>query len=342
MPYQDLNIKQKVKVGEKYGQIVECGDKYKVKFDDGSFGFYDGNEVTPIVLDTESKGYKRFMRMKSEAQLKQDEVFMQPTAQGTDPLAQPINSEGVGIGENHSVLGKEASVDRFTMKNGEIEMAKKKVIDEEIEAPEESEEEEEKKKMKKEEEEKPEDEVEKESSEEEQEDDKDDKEEVEKDEDEDEDEEEKKKKLKKGEESGENPEEDTASATDDNSTITPNLSVPSQSQDVFVPPSDVDGKREQETPMGKSVNPDLMKSPLFVSLSSQIDGIRDAVSKKVDALEKSVNDRLNNVLKDMAKVEKFYKQSFYKAIDENVAPEGIQQLPLSKQIEAGKIRFRNK
>ena len=276
---------------------------------------------------------KQTVTVEKEYKYNHDEIFMQPTATSTDPLAQ-----------SEKVLGEETNIDRFSVINktnkGELEMAKKKVIDEEIEAPEDSEEE---KKLKKEEEEKPDkEELEKESEDDKEELDKENEEEETAEDEDSEEDKKKKKKLKKEEGDGESPEDDTESATDANSTITPNLSVPSQGQDVFVPPSDVNVSREQETPMGKSVNPDLMKSPLFVSLSSQIDGIRDAVGKKVDALEKSVNDRLNNVLKDMAKIEKFYKQSFYKAIDENVAPESTINVPISKQIEEGKIRFRNK
>jgi len=159
--------------------------------------------------------------------------------------------------------------------------------------------------------------------------------------DEEDDDKKKKKKAKKAA-GAESPSEDAASATDDNSTLSPGASVPSTPQDVFVPQSGISVAREQSTPMGKSVEPDLLKSPLFVNLSKQLDGIREAVSNKITALEKSVNDRLNNVLKDMDKIEKFYKQSFYKAIDENVAPESVQRQSISKQIADGEVRYRQK
>ena len=149
--------------------------------------------------------------------------------------------------------------------------------------------------------------------------------------------------VEKEEGAGESPEEDAAAgANEADNTITPGANTPSQAQNVFVPPSDVNVDREQDTPMDKSVNPDLLKSPLFMSLSKQMDGIREAVSKKITALEKSVNDRLNNVMKDMGKIEKFYKQGFYKAINENTGPETVKQQTISKQITDGEVRYRNK
>ena len=136
MPYQNLRIKQKVKVGEKYGVIMECGDKYKVKFDDGDFGFYAGTEVTPIVLESETKGNKKYNRMKAESEKLPGESFMQPTATGTDPLAQPVNDTGSGVGEPQNVLGKEVAIDKISRvfkyqeTNGGNQMAKKKVLEE--------------------------------------------------------------------------------------------------------------------------------------------------------------------------------------------------------------------
>jgi len=267
---------------------------------------------------------KKYDKMKKEGELQANNSLMEPQPMEADPLSQPERDTGRGIGEK-----KKKSRKMFKeMTEGGFKMEKKKVIDEEVEKQEDKEE------------------VEKEPAEEEAEKKKEvSEDEVEKSEDsdeEEEDEEEKKKKAMKGESGGDNPEEDTSDATTPVNTITPEMSVPSAPQDVFVPPSSIDVAREQVTPMGKSVNPDLMKSPLYKSLSVQIDGIREAVSKKVDALEKSVNDRLNNVLKDMDKIETFYKQSFYKAIDDGVGPEGIQSQSISKQIEAGKVRFRNK
>jgi hypothetical protein len=166
-------------------------------------------------------------------------------------------------------------------------------------------------------------------------------EEMEDDSEEEDSEEEKKKKKKKAKKDvgGESPSEEASASNSGENTMSPGADVPSKPQDVFVPQSSVNVAREQMTPMGKSVEPDLLKSPLFVNLSSQIEGIRDAVSKKVEALEKSVNDRLTNVQKDMAKIEKFYGQSFYKAINENVAPESTQAQGIAKQLADGKIRF---
>jgi hypothetical protein len=161
------------------------------------------------------------------------------------------------------------------------------------------------------------------------------------DEDDDEEEKKKKKKAKKGEGHAVSPEESGAASDSAEHSTSPGMGVPS-TQNVFTPPSSVSGKREQETPMGKSVEPDLTKSPLFVNISKQMESLQEALSTKVDALEKSVNDRLGNIKKDMEKVEKFYEQSFYKAAGENVGPEALQSLSIAKQIENGTVRFRNK
>jgi len=154
-----------------------------------------------------------------------------------------------------------------------------------------------------------------------------------------EDESSKKKKAKKGAGSL-SPEESEAAGASEGHTTTPGLGVPSKPQDVFVPSSTVEGKREQSTPMGKSVNTDLLKSPLFVNLTKQMDAMQDALTKKVDAIQKSVEDRMKNIKSDMEKIEKFYSQSFHKAISEEVGPEGIQSQSISKQIESGKIRIK--
>lgn len=161
----------------------------------------------------------------------------------------------------------------------------------------------------------------------------------------------KKKGTKKGEAGGENPQEDTASSTDANSSISPNMGVPS-TQNVFVPQSNARVGREassgssagqspSEVSYGKSVEPDLMKSPLFTGLSSQMTELQKAFEKKLEAMEKSFNDRVANINKSVAEIEKFYKQPFYKAINENVNPEAVEQKPFSKQIADGKVRYSN-
>src|SRR3972149_6595827 len=90
----------------------------------------------------------------------------------------------------------------------------------------------------------------------------------------------------------------------------------------------------------KKYKTNLMKSPLFVSITKQMDSMQETLSRKVEALEKSVSDRLKNIKKDVEKIEKFYSQSFYKAASEEVNPEGIQAQSISKQIADGKVRFR--
>jgi len=145
--------------------------------------------------------------------------------------------------------------------------------------------------------------------------------------------------AKKGDGSSQSPEEASTVATTGGSTTSPGATTPSKPQNVFVPQSSIIVSREQDTPMGKSAEPDLMKSPLYLGIVKQLDGISESMTKKLEAMEKSVNDRLTNTKKEL---EKFYNQSFYKAAGENVAPEATQRLSIAKQLEMGEIRFRNK
>lgn len=155
----------------------------------------------------------------------------------------------------------------------------------------------------------------------------------------------KKKKVYKTDGLAINPEESAEqSQTAEHTTTTD--SVINTRQNVFVPSSGIQVARTQETPMGvvpaikKSATADLMKSPLFISITKQMDSMQEALSNKVAALEKSVSDRLKNIKTDVEKIEKFYSGSFYKAASEEVNPEGIQAQTISKQIEAGKVRYR--
>ena len=75
MPYEHLRTGQKVSVGNKTGKIIENADKYKVKFEDGSFGFFDGNEIKPLVIDTCIKS----------TLLKNETVYMSAESQKEDP-----------------------------------------------------------------------------------------------------------------------------------------------------------------------------------------------------------------------------------------------------------------
>ena len=145
----------------------------------------------------------------------------------------------------------------------------------------------------------------------------------------------------KGEGNSQNPEEaSTASDSAGNST-SPGMGVPS-TQNVFVPQSNVNVAREQSTPMdGMHKEIDFTKSPLFLKMSDKFDELQKVMASKLEAVEKSVNDRLKNLKSDMEKAEKFYGQSFYKATSEGVGPEGLKQNTISKQIEDGKVRYRN-
>lgn len=155
-------------------------------------------------------------------------------------------------------------------------------------------------------------------------------------------------KMYKGELGGENPAEGVASGTDAGSSTSPGMGVPS-TQQVLNNPTGVNGSRNAtpgsfaggQSPSdvhysGKEAGaePELMKSPLYTELSKAIDGMQKALNKKVEALEKSVADRLGNIQKAM---DRFYSQPFYKAVDENVNPEAIQKMTIKEQIEKGTI-----
>lgn len=180
--------------------------------------------------------------------------------------------------------------------------------------------------------------------------------ELEDEEDEEEDEEEeKKKKSKKKKEmvkgEGTNPEEDTSSATDANSTISPGN--PASTQDVFVPSSSVSTGREanhaaatgeapSEVSYGKSAEPDLLKSPLYLEISKGLSSLQESMSKKLEAVEKSVNDRVANLQKALGEVEKFYKSPMYKAVSENSGAEALKkESSVAEQIAKGQVRFSN-
>ena len=92
---------QKVVVAGKQGIIMDVAEKVKVKFEDGNFGFFEESAVTPFVEDTRLK-------------FAQGEMLMHSTAAGEDPQAQPRRTNGRGIGEESTVLGKTISKDVFS------------------------------------------------------------------------------------------------------------------------------------------------------------------------------------------------------------------------------------
>ena len=160
-------------------------------------------------------------------------------------------------------------------------------------------------------------------------------------------EEKKKKKMKaqKGEQGGESPKEDATASTAAQNTTTPGAVI-GVKQDIFVPQSGIStgrmasGSSPSETHYaGKSASVDLQKSPLFVELSKQMEGLEKAMKAKVEALEKSMADRMANAQKALDKIEKFYAQPFYKAMNENTQPEAVVQKSVKKQIEEGNVKF---
>lgn len=144
---------------------------------------------------------------------------------------------------------------------------------------------------------------------------------------------------------GENPEEDTASATDANSTLTPG-SVINTRQHVLNPQSNIRigrnasaGSSAGQSPSdvtysGKSADTEFMKSPLYKKMVS----MEKVLTAKLEAVEKSMKDRIADTKKEM---EKFYSQPFYKMAGDNIGPESIQKQTISKQIEEGKVRYSN-
>lgn len=104
MPYQNISTGRRVAVRGKEGVVREEGDQCKVKFDDGSFGFFDRNEITPVDVVS-------WQKMKAEGKV--EDIMMPPTATGEDPLSQPKRKTGRGVGEDQTVLGKAVSGDIF-------------------------------------------------------------------------------------------------------------------------------------------------------------------------------------------------------------------------------------
>lgn len=145
----------------------------------------------------------------------------------------------------------------------------------------------------------------------------------------------------KAEGSAVDPAESGAASNVSPNTLTPGYAVPDKAQHVLVPQSSINVSREQVTPMSKSADVDLTKSPLFNNISKQMNDLQATLGNKVEALEKSVNDRLKNIKGDMEKIEKFYSQSFYKAAGENVGPEAVLRKGISEQIKDGAVRYSN-
>jgi hypothetical protein len=337
-------VGQKVKVGGKIGLVSEYADKVKVKFDSGDIGLFDRDKVEPIVDDT---------RLKTKKDMPDSKVMFSPEPSMADPLANPKRKTDRSVGEDQDVLGKNSGRDVMArkeavkLKEGESEAEAKKDAEAEDECKKkpthreggklvkESEDEAEcKKESEDEEDAKPEMRKESEDEEEEEMDD-----------------EEKalyRKLKKKGYKlvkagSSLNPEESESAGTTDGHAVTPGK-MTGQKADVFVPSSDIEGKRTQETPMGKSAKVDLTKSPLFVGINKQLDSMEKALADKISSVEKSVNDRLKNMREEIEKtekaVEKFYQHPFYKMMDNDVGrPDRAQPDTVEGKINKGQVKF---
>jgi len=166
-----------------------------------------------------------------------------------------------------------------------------------------------------------------------------------------------KKKVKKADETSESDSEDVEKAGYEQSpgegaaeggkgsnTLTPGKQT-GKPQNVFVPPTSIPGNRMgsgsqpgQEHYAGKSIETDFQKSPLYVEMSKQIDNLSSAFSKKLDSVEKSVNDRMANIVKLMEKLDEFNKKSFNKAYAENLSQDGNHE-SVEEIMKKGKARF---
>lgn len=142
-----------------------------------------------------------------------------------------------------------------------------------------------------------------------------------------------------------NPEEGAAEGKKDSNTLTPGK-MTGKPQNVFVPPTNVPGSRiaSGNTPSethyaGKSVDPDFQKSPLYVEMNKQMDNLAVVFSKKLDSVEKSVKDRIDNVLKMMEKIEEFNKKSFNKAYSEEIGQVPLDKAGIEEVMKTGKARF---
>lgn len=93
MSIAELRNGQLVQVDGKQGIILENADKFKVKFSDGTFGFFSKEEIKADVQDTRLKGFN------------QQCLGVEPEQVGPDPLAQPLHRTRANVGVDQEVLG---------------------------------------------------------------------------------------------------------------------------------------------------------------------------------------------------------------------------------------------
>lgn len=93
MPYENIREGQRVTARGKVGTIMEVANQVKVKFDDGSFSFFDKGDVTPVVDDT---------RLKQAPEA----ILQHPEAAQADPLSQPKHATERGVAQDQEVLGQ--------------------------------------------------------------------------------------------------------------------------------------------------------------------------------------------------------------------------------------------
>jgi hypothetical protein len=157
--------------------------------------------------------------------------------------------------------------------------------------------------------------------------------------------------VEKGE--GETPEQSAADSNTEGQTASPGAGVPSR-QNVAHGQSSVPsnmnasngsmgGQSPSEVSYSKSGQPDMTKSPLYVQLSKQIGSMEQAVLKKFASVEQTVNARIDNMMKELAKAEdnlkKFYGNGLHKAASDNNAPEST-DAPADRKSEKKEKQYR--
>jgi ribosomal protein L37AE/L43A len=78
MPLQTIDrprIGDRVTVAGKTGAVMDISDKVKVKFDDGTFGFFEEGQVSSVLQDTRLKGISCPFCKSDSLQVSQERYF---------------------------------------------------------------------------------------------------------------------------------------------------------------------------------------------------------------------------------------------------------------------------
>jgi ATP-dependent Clp protease ATP-binding subunit ClpA len=157
----------------------------------------------------------------------------------------------------------------------------------------------------------------------------------------------------KGEAHEQTPSEGADASNQSGNTISPNAGTPS-TQNVFIPQSGINVGRNStsgtaqmgQSPSdvhytGKSASLDLIKSPLFNEITNKLNNLQKSNEKKLDSIEKSMNDRIANLTKLLEKVEKAIQfqaeQPLYKGFNEPIAKDES----FTKKLKDGQVKYSN-